>query len=352
MEVVVSGNRSVLSKLKAEDIVVSADMTDVLQAVDDYTVELKASKNRSSTITDYTIERIKTRQVRVTCDYVGQTKYRVEKDISTVKVADDTKYQLGTPSLDSQLFPQESVTVSGPKKVRDQITRVAKVNQNKELKESTVLEAKLLAYDKNNKQVDLSGCTFPDLSEQEDPTIAQLTVPVNYFCRAELGIKATNLPEAYQDQEGFLTITPSSLELLGQDESGDWQLRVRCSKGTYVRTLCHDIGQALGCGGCMAALRREQAGAYTLAQAVPLEELLHHPDPASLLMPVDSLFAALPAAALFAPQEKKCRNGTAFSAGLADGRWRLYGQNGEFLALAAAENGTVRTIKSFFEVSV
>ena len=60
VEVVVSGNRSVLSKLKAEDIVVSADMTDVLQAVDDYTVELKASKNRSSTITDYTIERIKT----------------------------------------------------------------------------------------------------------------------------------------------------------------------------------------------------------------------------------------------------------------------------------------------------
>ena len=108
--------------------------------------------------------------------------------------------------------------MSGPKKVRDQITRVvAKVNQNKELKESTVLEAKLMAYDKNNKQVDLSGCTFPDLSEQEDPTIAQLTVPVNYFCRAELGIKATNLPEAYQDQEGFLTITPSSLELLGQE---------------------------------------------------------------------------------------------------------------------------------------
>ena len=149
---------------------------------------------------------------------------------------------------------------------------------------------------------------------------------------------------------------PRQIEIFSLDPCGtDGQnllLRVHCSKGTYVRTLCHDIGAALGCGGCMAALRREQAGAYTLAQAVPLDELLHHPDPASLLMPVDSLFAALPAAALFAPQEKKCRNGTAFSAGLADGRWRLYGQNGEFLALAAAENGTVRTIKSFFEVSV
>ena len=142
-------------------------------------------------------------------------------------------------------------------------------------------------------------------------------------------------------------VTIHELELLDQSGPADYTLRIRCSKGTYVRTLCHDIGAALGCGGCMAALRREQAGAYTLAQAVPLEELLHHPDPASLLMPVDSLFAALPAAVLFAPQEKKCRNGAAFSAGLADGRWRLYGQNGEFLALAA-----VRTIKSFFEVSV
>lgn len=146
-----------------------------------------------------------------------------------------------------------------------------------------------------------------------------------------------------------ITVFELSLERFDGDTA---ELLVHCSKGTYVRTLCHDIGAALGCGGCMAALRREQAGAYTLAQAVPLEELLHHPDPASLLMPVDSLFAALPAAALFAPQEKKCRNGAAFSAGLADGRWRLYGQNGEFLALAAAENGTVRTIKSFFEVSV
>ena len=153
-----------------------------------------------------------------------------------------------------------------------------------------------------------------------------------------------------------VTRKPRRIEIFSLDPCGsDGQnllLRVHCSKGTYVRTLCHDLGAALGCGGCMAALRREQAGAYTLAQAVPLEELLHHPEPASLFMPVDSLFAALPAAVLSVPQEKKCRNGAAFSAGLADGRWRLYGQNGEFLALAAAENGTVRTVKSFFEVSV
>lgn len=140
-----------------------------------------------------------------------------------------------------------------------------------------------------------------------------------------------------------------SLEPCGR-EGNDVLLRVHCSKGTYVRTLCHDLGAALGCGGCMASLRREQAGNYALKDAVPLDALLSHASPETLLRPVDTLFSKLPKAQLSVWQEKKCRNGAAFSAGLADGKWRLYGQNGKFLALAAADNGTVRTIKSFFEV--
>ena len=52
------------------------------------------------------------------------------------------------------------------------------------------------------------------------------------------------------------------------------RLRVRCSKGTYIRTLCKDIGLALGCGGCMESLRRVTAGAYTIDEAVPLAELI------------------------------------------------------------------------------
>lgn len=62
-------------------------------------------------------------------------------------------------------------------------------------------------------------------------------------------------------------------------------LRVRCSKGTYIRTLCEDIGKALGCGGCMAALRRSRAGAYTLDQALPLQLLLDRPRPGGRLLP-------------------------------------------------------------------
>ena len=65
-------------------------------------------------------------------------------------------------------------------------------------------------------------------------------------------------------------------ELAVEDGSeSDWNLRVRCSKGTYVRTLCHDIGQSLGCGGCMSSLRRTRAGRFTLEQAVTMEQLSH-----------------------------------------------------------------------------
>ena len=68
-------------------------------------------------------------------------------------------------------------------------------------------------------------------------------------------------------------ITVYSLEILEQN-SEDWLLDVSCSKGTYVRTLCHDIGQALGCGGCMSALRRTGCGDFSIAQAHTLEEVL------------------------------------------------------------------------------
>ncbi len=145
-------------------------------------------------------------------------------------------------------------------------------------------------------------------------------------------------------------ITIFSLDLCGREEE-DFLLRVHCSKGTYVRTLCHDIGAALGCGACMSALRRVQAGAYEITQAVPLEEIVYEAAPERLLLPVDSLFAGLPALTLAPWQEKKCRNGAAFAAEISGGKWRLYAPSGEFLALGEASGGTVRTVKSFFEVT-
>ena len=128
------------------------------------------------------------------------------------------------------------------------------------------------------------------------------------------------------------------------------RLRVHCSKGTYIRTLCKDIGEALGCGGCMAALRRLAAGEYTIDEAVPLQELLDTTEPETYLRTVDTMFRDHPAVTLTANQEKRCRNGNAFSIALPEGTYRAYGQSGEFLMLAKVEDGVMSTIKSFFEV--
>ena len=128
------------------------------------------------------------------------------------------------------------------------------------------------------------------------------------------------------------------------------RLRVRCSKGTYIRTLCKDIGEALGCGGCMQELRRVQAGEYTIAEAVPLQELLETEEPEKYLRAVDTMFRSHSAVTLTANQEKRCRNGNSFSVKLADGAYRAYSQSGEFLMLAKVENGVMSTVKSFFEV--
>ncbi|MBR5470691.1 MAG: tRNA pseudouridine(55) synthase TruB [Oscillibacter sp.] len=140
------------------------------------------------------------------------------------------------------------------------------------------------------------------------------------------------------------------LELL-DGEGCEFRIRVRCSKGTYVRTLCHDIGQALGCGGCMSSLRRTMAGTYRLAQAVTMDELLRQEDPEALLLPVDSLFAEYPAHTVQDNQLKAVFNGAAVkAAGLPDGTYRVYDRNGTFLLVGQAEKGMLKTVKSFFEV--
>ena len=144
-------------------------------------------------------------------------------------------------------------------------------------------------------------------------------------------------------------ITIHELTLLKRGEN-TLRLRVRCSKGTYIRTLCKDIGEKLGCGGCMESLRRVQAGEYTIAEAVPLQTLLDAQAPETYLRGVDTMFRNFPRVTLTANQETRCRNGNAFSVRLPDGTFRAYSQNGEFLMLAKVENSVMSTVKSFFEI--
>ncbi len=80
-------------------------------------------------------------------------------------------------------------------------------------------------------------------------------------------------------------ITIYRLDVTDRDEAGDWGLDIECSKGTYIRTLCADIGAALGCGGCMSALRRVRAGKFTIDQAHTLDQIRQ--DPEKYILPLD-----------------------------------------------------------------
>ena len=207
---------------------------------------------------------------------------------------------------------------------------------------------------------DISGTV---LTEQEaDVTMEQLEAVLEQF-RGEImqmppmysalkvgGQKLVDLARKGRTVERqSRPITIHELTLLGMEAEGI-RLRVRCSKGTYIRTLCKDIGEALGCGGCMAALRRVQAGEYTIGEAVALQTLLDSEDPGQYLRPVDSMFRDHPTVTLTANQEKRCRNGNSFSIQLPDGTYRAYSQEKEFLMLAKVEAGVMSTIKSFWEV--
>ncbi len=148
-------------------------------------------------------------------------------------------------------------------------------------------------------------------------------------------------------------ITIYALEQTGRAENGDIALRVECSKGTYIRTLCHDIGAVLGCGAAMSALRRTRCGAFDLADAHTLDEVLAAAAAGTaerLLLPVDTLFAAAPDISLTPAQEKVIRNGGTYTCPLPEGSYRLYGAQGLFLALGEVREGKMRGVRSFFEV--
>lgn len=143
-------------------------------------------------------------------------------------------------------------------------------------------------------------------------------------------------------------ITIFELELLEQVSETDYLLRCRCSKGTYLRTLCHDIGQALGCGGTMFSLRRTMAAGTHWRRQSPLrtyrpkEKLccgLWNPCSRPILFIPCPLQARKPGSATATPL--RCRS------------WRTapigsMAKTVNFSVFLGAENGTLTSIKNFF----
>ena len=126
--------------------------------------------------------------------------------------------------------------------------------------------------------------------------------------------------------------------------------RVTCSKGTYVRTLAEDIGEALGCGAHLTALRRTGVGALTLEHAVTLDELasLNEAERDARLQPVDALLSTFPAVRLDDEATRRFLHGQRLrladvaTTRLDDGRVRVYAQEGgRLLGVAKAGEGVL-----------
>lgn len=106
-------------------------------------------------------------------------------------------------------------------------------------------------------------------------------------------------------------VTVYELELL-KAEHPEYEIRVKCSKGTYIRTLCHDIGQVLSCGAVMTSLVRTRVGSFSIEEAKTLSELQALADTGSLhniITPVEEMFRNLPAVTVPAEADKALQNG-------------------------------------------
>ena len=145
------------------------------------------------------------------------------------------------------------------------------------------------------------------------------------------------------------------LEYGGSPAENEYELTVRCSKGTYIRVLLEDIAAAMGQKGTMSALRRVAAGVYTEADAHTLEEIqaAKNEGPAALealMLPVESVFGSLPLLTVAPKVEQHLYNGCPTSRyPAADGRYRVRNEAGQFLGLANIVGGVLKVEKLFVE---
>ena len=146
-----------------------------------------------------------------------------------------------------------------------------------------------------------------------------------------------------------------SLEYGGSPAENEYELTVRCSKGTYIRVLLEDIAAAMSQKGTMSALRRVAAGVYTEADAHTLEEIqaAKNEGPAALealMLPVESVFGSLPLLTVAPKVEQHLYNGCPTSRyPAADGRYRVRNEAGQFLGLANIVGGVLKVEKLFVE---
>ncbi len=147
-------------------------------------------------------------------------------------------------------------------------------------------------------------------------------------------------------------VTIYELELLAYDVP-DLRLRIRCSSGTYIRSLAHDLGQVLGSGAYLAGLRRTAIGVMRVEKAIPLSELTPEALPA-LLQEMDRAVAHLPALVVTHEEAIALSHGKRLAmsdAAPQESPLRVYDQEGAFVGIAELEGDSWRPHKIFYQSS-
>ena len=125
----------------------------------------------------------------------------------------------------------------------------------------------------------------------------------------------------------------------------EFSFDVSCSKGTYIRSLCRDIGEKLGCGATMISLVRTRAGGFDLDEAITLDEcekLMQEGRIEEKIVPMDRVFDDCKSFVISGEIEKKVRNGNSFKIKKPDGRYRVYLESGEFAAVYDIRGGIAK----------
>lgn len=151
-------------------------------------------------------------------------------------------------------------------------------------------------------------------------------------------------------------VTVSNIEIMDINmENRTVKMLIDCSKGTYIRTLCNDIGVALGCGGYMSALTRTRSGRFSIDNSFTLEriEKMLETGDTGFFIPVSEALSEYPSVILADKNAQKVRYGIKISPqGLSEGEtYRVFDEKNDFLALAKQENGRLVIVRSFFDGS-
>lgn len=148
-------------------------------------------------------------------------------------------------------------------------------------------------------------------------------------------------------------VTIYNLEYISHQDN-EYTIDVKCSKGTYIRSLISDIGEALGCGAVMTSLRRTLSNGFTLNDAHTEDELKNTEDPSLFLIAVDKALSAYPEIHVSEAQAKRFRNGGELDSErihekLTEGLYRVYSPDNKFIGLGEyTKNETSLKVKRVY----